>query len=78
MADGLSLKMWSLQSKFAEWPVTPDAAQGSCRLATACEAWAGPASSRSPASAGELLVSAERSPYVRSKDSMCLCIYVAS
>lgn len=27
VADGLCLKMRSLQSKFAEWPVTPDAAQ---------------------------------------------------
>lgn len=78
MADGLSLKMWSLQNKFAEWPVAPDAAQGSCRLAIAREAWTGTADPAVPVSTGERLVFCGKSPYFRSKDGTCFCIYVAS
>lgn len=48
VVDGFSLKSWSLQSEFAGWSVTPDAAPGSCRLAVASEAFAGTAKSCSP------------------------------
>lgn len=41
-------------ARFAEWPVTPETAQGSCRLVITSEAWTGPVNPAAPVSVGEL------------------------
>lgn len=56
MADGLSLKMWALQSKFAEWSVAPEASLGSCCWPLSVRPGQGRPSPAVPGSTEELLV----------------------